>query len=259
MKTVKGVSIAVLAAAVLSAAACGGSSAKAAKPAATTPGTSSPPQAAASSSSSNAASGSTLTTDQISKLLLTDKDQAGYTFDASQDSTATTNAQDMVSTGGTACQTFVDAQEALSTKYGTTAEIDRQLTKTDGHTIEDSVMTFPSAAKAAAVIADLTTGLKSCKNLTVTQSGGGAVSMEPSAIPELAKTGQAGYVNYLIAGGKTELMAAELVHVGSTVSVVALIGPATTDPAALQQMSGKTLSQLSDVQAGRLKTAQGLG
>ena len=234
----------------LSLAACGGGSAKAAKPAAATPVTSSTTQAVAS--------GGGLTADQISKLLLTDSDEPGYTFDASQDGRGTTDTQDMVSTGGAACQTFVDAQEALSTKYGTNAEIDRRLTKTDGHMIEDSVMTFPSTTRAAAVISDLTTGLKGCKNLTVTQSGGGAVSMEPSAIPELAKADQAGYVNYMIAGGKTELMAAELVHVGTTVSVVALIGPATNDPAALRQMSGTTLSHLSDVQAGRLKTAQGL-
>ncbi len=265
----KGVSIAVLAAIVLSAAACGsGGSGKAAKPSASTRTSTSASTAAsattsaptAQAASSGGASGSTLTTDEISnRILLTGKDEAGYTFDPAQDSKATTNAQDVVATGGSACQTFVDAQEALSPKYGTTAEVDRELTKAgDGHSIEDSVMTFPSAAEASALITDLAAGLKGCQSLSVPQQGGGSVTMSPSAIPELARAGQAGYIDYLTADGKAELMAAELVAVGTAVSVVAIIGPVSTDPTVLKQMGGTLLSHLSDVQAGRLKSAQGV-
>ncbi|MBS2546495.1 sensor domain-containing protein [Catenulispora sp. NL8] len=261
----KGVSIAVFAAIVLSMAACStGGSAKAAKPSASTrtgavSSTSASPSTSAQAASSGSASGSTLTTDVISKqILLTGKDEAGYTFDPSQDSKATTNVQDVVATGGSACQVFVDAQEALVPKYGTTAEVDRELTKAgDGHSIEDSVMTFPSAAKASALITDLAAGLKGCQSLSVPQQGGGSVTMSPSAIPELAKAGQAGYIDYLTADGKAELMAAELVAVGTAVSVVAIIGPVSTDPTVLKQMGGTLLSHLSDVQAGRLKSAQG--
>ena len=270
----KGVSIAVLAAIVLSAAACGGGgSGKAAKPSASTrtstrtsasaaaSATASAPTAqAAQAASSSGAAGSPLTTDEISnQILLTGNDEAGYTFDPTQDSKATTNTQDVVATGGSACQTFVDAQEALSPKYGTTAEVDRELTKAgDGHSIEDSVMTFPSAAEASALITDLAAGLKGCQSLSVPQQGGGSVTMSPSAIPELAKAGQAGYIDYLTADGKAELMAAELVAVGTAVSVVAIIGPVSTDPTVLKQMGGTLLSHLSDVQAGRLKSAQGV-
>jgi hypothetical protein len=269
----KGVAIAVLTAAVLTTAACGGSAKKAATPPPTSStgsatSTSGPGSATSATSTTSAASssgaptgapGSTLTTAQISKLLLTDKDDVGYTFNASQDSTAVTTSQDSVTTGGAACQTFVDAEEALSTKYGTTAEVDRQLTKPNvAIGIESSVMVFPSADKAAAMVGDLAAGLKSCKNLAITQSGNVAVVMTPSAIPELTKNGQAGYIDYMSAGGKTELMAADLVHVGTAVSVVAFIGPMSNDPALLQQMGGKQLSHLSDVQVGRLKTAQGL-
>jgi hypothetical protein len=233
----KGIAIAVLVASVFTTAACGGSTKKAA-PASTL---------------------TTLTTDQIRKLLLTDKDDAGFTFDAAQDGTAVTSTQDVVTTGGSACQTFVDAQEALSTKYGTAAEVDRRLTKAgDGHAIEASVMAFPSPAKAAAMISDLTAGLQGCRNLAVNQAGG-AVTMAPSAIPELVKSGQAGYIDYLTAGGTTELMAADLVQVGAAVSVVAFVGPVTNDPAALRQMGGTQLAHLSDVQVGRLKNAQGPG
>ena len=262
----KGVSIAVLAAAVLTTAACGGSG-KAATPPASTSAKGAPTTLQTASTtpttqaaSSSGASGATLTKDQLAKALLTDKDDAGYTFDASQDSAATTDIQDRVATGGTACQTFIDAQEALSTKYGTTAEVDRQLTDAaGGHTIEDSVMAFPSAAKSSALITDLTASLKGCQSLSVPQAGGGSVAMQPSAIPELTKDGQVGYIDYLTVGGKTELVAADLVHVGTTVSVVAFIGPVTNDPNALKQMGGTVLSHLSDIQIGRLKTAQGLG
>ena len=263
----KGVAVVVLTAAVLVTAGCGGSAKKSAGPS-PTPGTASAASGTSATSAASAPSssgatagapGSTLTTAQISKLLLTDKDDAGYTFNASQDSSAVTTTQDTVTTGGTPCQTFVDAEEGLSTKYGTTAEVDRQLTKPNEPIgIESSVLAFPSADKAAAMIGDLTAGLKSCKNLAITQAGNVAVVMTPSAIPELTKDGQAGYIDYMSAGGRTELMAADLVRVGTAVSVVAFVGPISNDPAVLHRMGGQQLSHLSDVQVARLKSAQGL-
>ncbi|MEY9925717.1 hypothetical protein ABH926_000337 [Catenulispora sp. GP43] len=255
----KGVAIAVLVAAALTTAACGGGSAKKAAPPPSpmqTATTTMPPTAPTATSST--APAGALTAAQLGKLLLTSQDAAGFTYDASQDGTSVTSTQDVVTTGGSACQTFVDAQEALSTKYGTTAEVDRQLTKAnDSHVVESSVMAFPSAAKAAAMVSDLTVGLKGCKNLAVNQNGS-AVTMAPSVIPELVKSGQAGYIDYMTAAGNTELMAADLVQVGTVVSVVAFLGPVTNDPAALQQMGGTQLAHLSDVQVGRLKAAQGL-
>ena len=246
----------MLTASVLATAACGGSAKKAATPSQASSAVSVTSTAPAASSSGG--STGTLAKDQISKLLLTDEDAAGFTFDASHDGTSVTSTQDVVTTGGSACQTFVDAQEALSTKYGTTAEADRRLTKkNDSRIIESSVVEFPSADKASALISDLTAGLKGCKNLAVNQDGG-AVTMAPSAIPELTKADQVGYIDYLTAAGDTELMAAELVHVGTAVSVVAFVGPPTNDPAALRQMGGTQLAHLSDLQVGRLKTAQGL-
>ena len=258
----KGVSIVVLTAAVLATAACGGSAKKAPAPSPSatqaTQTTQTTQTAQTTAPTSAGSSSGSLTADQLGKLLLTGTDEAGYTYDASQDGNSVTSTQDVVTAGGSACQTFVDAQEALSTKYGTTAEVDRQLTKpNDNHAIQSSVMAFPSAAKASAMITDLTAGIKGCKNLSLSQEGA-SVSMEPSAIPELTKAGQVGYIDYMTANGKTELMAADLVQVGTTVSVVAIDGPLTNDPAALQQMGGTQLSHLSDVQVGRLKTAQGL-
>jgi hypothetical protein len=267
---IKGGSVAVLTAAVLMTAACsssgeiGGSAAGTSAPGTSVeskvptsggsvPGTSiAPPTSAATS---GGASGTTLSAAQISKLLLTDKDDPGYTYDASQDDASTTSAQDVVKTGGAACQTFVDAQDGLTTKYGTTAEVNRQLRKASaGHAIQDSVLVLPSDGKAQALVADLTSGLQGCKNLSMTISGSSG-TMAPAAVPQLIKAGQAGYINYLTIGGKTVLMAALLVHVGTAVSVVVLVGPVTSDKTALEQM-GATLAHLSDIQVGRLKAAQ---
>lgn len=210
------------------------------------------------SSSGTTAGGKSLTTDQISANLLTDKDDPGYTYDASEDGTSVTDTQDVVSSGGGACQTFVDAEDGLSTKYGTAAEVDRELAKSaEGHVIEDSVLAMPSPDKALAMISDLAGSLQSCKKLSVAISGKPG-SMELSAIPQLMKHGQAGYINYLTVGGKTVLMTADLVQVGSAVSVVALLGPVTNDKTELGQM-GATMGHLSDLQVARLNKAQGLG
>lgn len=279
---IKGGSIAVLTTVVLATAACSSSGQIGASAGSTSaPGTSAgstgktadtPPNTAVAPDSSSAGApssapssaptgggaGAALTTDQIRAVLLTDKDDPGYTYDASKDSTDTTDTQDAISAGGSACQKFVDAENGLSTTYGTTAEVDRELTKDSvGHVIEDSVLAMPSPAKALAMTSDVSASLQSCKSLSVTISGSPG-SMSLSAIPQLTKKGQAGYLDSMTVGGKTVLVAADLVQVGSAVSVVALIGPDTKDSTALQQM-GATLGHLSDIQVGRLKKAQGLG
>jgi hypothetical protein len=271
---IRGGSIAVLlTTAVLATAACsssgqigaaagssGGTTAAAsgAKTSDTPPNTSLTPASSGGATSTKGGTRSTLTTDQITHVLLTDKDDPGYTYDASKDSTSVTSTPDVVTSGGSVCQKFVDAENGLSTKYGTTAEVDRELSKAAaGHVIEDSVLAMPSSAKAGAMISDLTASLQGCKKLSVTISGSPG-SMQLSAISQLVKSGQVGYVNYLTVGGKTVLMTADLVRVGSAVSVVALVGPMTNDSTELQQM-GATMGHLSDIQVGRLKKAQGLG
>ena len=159
--------------------------------------------------------------------------------------------------GGSVCQTFVDAQDGLSTKYGTTAEVDRQLTKAaQQHVIQDSVLAFPSPDKAAAMVADANGALQSCKSLTVPIDGSPS-AMTLAVIPQLTHGGQLAYINYVTVKGKTVLMATELVNTGRRSRVVALDSPVTSDKATLEQM-GATLAHLSDLQVGRLKKAQGL-
>lgn len=257
---VKSAAVGAVAGVILATAACGSSGTAGGSAAAGggAKSTSAPPTGSTSGApSSAAAGGSALTSDQISALLLTDKDNPGYTFDASQDSTSTTDTQDQVTAGGSACQTFVDAQDGLSTKYGTTTEVDRQLTKaTQHHVIQDSVLAFPSPDKAAAMVADANGALQSCKSLAVPIDGSPS-SMTLAVIPQLTHGGQLAYINYVTVEGKTVLMATELVNTGQAVSVVALDSPVTSDKATLEQM-GATLAHLSDLQVGRLKKAQGL-
>ena len=273
---IKGGSIAVLTTAVLATAACGSSgqigaaagsasgpgtsvASSGAETASTPPNTSLvPATSGGSAASTGGGAGRTLTTEQITKILLTDKDDPGYTYDASRDSKRVTSTPDVVTSGGSVCQTFVDAENGLSTKYGTTAEVDRELSKVAvGHLIEDSVLAMPSSGKAGAMISDMTASLQGCKKLSAT-IGVHSGTMELAAIPQLVKSGQIGYVNHLTINGETVLMTADLVQVGSAVSLVALLGPNTSDKAALEQM-GATMGHLSDIQVGRLKKAQGLG
>lgn len=264
----KGAAMAALTAAVLATSACSNSgtiASSASHPSATgtsaATATSTPdssPTTDASAAPSGGASGGPLTTGQITKALLTDKDDPGYTFNAADDGISITTEQDRV-TGGTDCQAYMDAQEALYTKYATNAEVDRQLNKSaTSHSIQDTIMALPTVDTAKSVVSDLTTSLKTCKTLSVSNPNtGGGITMKFDTIPQLTKDGQAGYIDYLTSDTGTALMAAEVVQVGTAVSLVDLIGPMTSDTATLQQM-GATLAHLSDIQVGRLKTLQGL-
>lgn len=268
---VKSTAMVALGGAILTTAACTSSgtiaasgahtSAKSTSAASTGAGTGAASSAAsttAPSTDASSAAGTTLSADQITKNLLTDKDAPGYTFDASQDDTTMSDTQDRVTTGGSACQAFVDAQNGYTQKYNTVAQVSRQLTKTaEHHIIQDVVMAFPSSDKAAALISDATTGMQGCKSLKMTIDGGSG-SMLPAAIPQLVRSGQLGYINYMTVNGKTVMMAAEEVHVGQAVSVVVLISAPTSDKPTLERM-GATLAHLSDLQVGRLKKAQGMG
>lgn len=271
---IRNVSLAVVAGIVLATAACSSSgtvaasaahsSAKSTSAASTGAKTAAPSSAASSTSaapstdSSSGSSGTALSSDQLSKNMLTDKDAPGYTYDASQDDTTLSDTPDTVTSGGSACQRFVDAQNAATPKYDTSAEVSRALTKTaEQHVIQDVVMAFPSSEKAAAVVSDATTGLQGCKSLKLTIDGGSG-TMVPAVIPQLVHDGQLGYINYLTMKGKTVIMAADEVHVGQAVSIVVLVSAPTNDKPTLEKM-GATMAHLSDIQVARLKKAQGLG
>jgi hypothetical protein len=188
---------------------------------------------------------------------LTDKDVPGYTYDPSKDDTSTKDTPDVVTSGGSICQTLTDAMGTLSTKYGTTAEADRKLTdQTEGDMIITSVSVLPSVDKASAVISDLTAGLKGCKTLSMTPQDGQSVSIAFDA-PILMDKDQVGSVASISNGDKTLLMGIVAVRVGTAVSVVALYEPETQDTTALHQM-GVTLTDLSDIQFQRLKGAEAI-
>jgi PknH-like protein len=274
----KGVSIAVLTTAVLAMAACSSSGSVAASAAGTSAAlsatstsvaattvspivtTSSSPSASptAFSSPGGGAGGGTstsLTAEQIRTLLLTDKDDPGYTYDASADDTSTKDTPDVVTSGGSICQTLADAMGALSTKYGTTVAVNRKLTdQTKGNMIITSVSVLPSVDKASAVISDLTAGLNGCKTLSWTPEDSQPVSIAFDGAILMGKD-QAGSVAYISNGDKTLLMGIVEARVGTAVSVVALYEPETQDTTALHQM-GATLTDLSDIQFQRLNGAE---
>lgn len=279
----KSISIVALTASVLTATACSSSgtispSAAGKSSASSAPSTSTPSTSAASTStaatspspatttsstpsappttSSGDDPGEALTIDQIRGLLLTDRDDPGYTYDASKDDTRPNDTQHAV-TGNSDCQQFADATNALTTKYGTTIQVARELGKSSaGHEIRSAVAVLPSVDSAKALVFDLTASLKGCKALT-TMDGDQTLSMQIDVIPQLVKDGQVGYVSTTSAGGDSVLVAVELIRVGTAVSWVGLVGPSTSDAASLAKM-GATLSHLSDIQAARVKEAEGL-
>lgn len=275
----KGVSIAVLTAAVLAMAACSSSGSVAASAAGTSAAssatstsvaattaspivtTSSSPSASPTATSSPSGGGAgggastSLTAEQIRTLLLTDKDDPGYTYDASEDDTSTKDTPDVVTSGGSICQTLADAMGALSTKYGTTVAVNRRLTdQAKGNMIITSVSVLPSVDKASAVVSDLTAGLNGCKTLSWTPEDSQPVSIAFDGAILLGKD-QAGSVAYISNGDKTLLMGIVEARVGTAVSMVILYEPETQDTTALHQM-GATLTDLSDIQFQRLKGAE---
>ena len=189
---------------------------------------------------------------------MTDKDDPGYTYDASKDDTSTKDTPDVVTSGGSICQTLADAMGALSTKYGTTVEVDRKLTdQAKGYMIISSVSVLPSVDKASAVISDLTAGLNGCTTLSMTPQDGQSVSIAFDGTSILMGNDQVGCVAYISNGDKTLLMGIVEARVGTAVSVVALYEPETEDTTALHQM-GTTLTNLSDIQFQRLKGAEAI-
>ncbi|ACU72893.1 hypothetical protein Caci_4025 [Catenulispora acidiphila DSM 44928] len=225
--------VAVTAAAVLVVTACGGSG------------------------KSNGHSAAALTDDQVESLLLTDKDQPGYNFDASEDVRSTTDTPALVTTGDSACQSFRDAENALSTKYGTTVDLRRVLNSAHGVTmIQDAVEVMPSADKASALMADLTAGLKGCKTFTETEEN------EPTpttltAIPQMVGDDRVGYVTRASVQSDTEVDTTYVVRVGPVVVLMLETGTVNLGIVPLPQAS-ETLLRLSDLQVARLKSAAGV-
>lgn len=229
------VSIAAVATVVLAAGACGGSG-----------------------SGKKSGSGAALTADQVSGLLLTDKDEPGWQFSASSDEKDTRDYPATLSAGGTACQSLEDAQNVLSTKYGTTVDVLRTLlqsTGTGSGTLWDDVAVLPSSAKAAAVMSDLAAAVKGCQSFS--EPGGSSTSsFVLSADPRIPGAGNVAFTTYSTGGSDATMDITDMVQVGAEVVRIALGGQATHDSATLQQLAA-TVSHAADVQVSRLKAAQG--
>ncbi|MBS2550215.1 sensor domain-containing protein [Catenulispora sp. NL8] len=236
-----GSAVAVTTAAVLLVAACGASG-----------------KSASTASPGSGHSAAALTDDQVDSLLLTDKDQPGYYFDASLDVKSTTDSPALVTAGGSECQSFRDAENALSTKYGTTVDTLRILTANDGPgMIQDAVQVMPSTGKASALMSDLTAGLKGCRAFTETEQNQ-PVPITLTAISQMVGADRVGYTTNANVQGSTLVTATYVVRVGP--AVVSIMEVETAKNGVIPQPQAEaTLVRLSDVQVGRLKSAEGVG
>lgn len=191
-----------------------------------------------------------LTVDQVSTQLLTTKDVPGWNFEPLEDSRSAPDVRDTVTSGGSGCQTFVDAYDLSSTKYGTTDIVIRTFTHIgDSAELVDHVAVMPSKAKAAAVMSDLTSGLKDCKSYNST----GFAGTETVAVNAGAPAGHVVVTTSTTSGAHTLMITDDIVQVGEEVVVITYLGTARDDSTTMQP----TVSHASEAQAARLKAAQG--
>ena len=229
---IRHVSVAAVATAVLAAGACGGSG-------------------------SGSGSAKKLTADQISSLLLTDKDQPGWQFSADSDDKTTTDYPVTLPGAGSACESIDNAENVLSTKYGTTVNVLRTLLDPTGSgsgMLYDDVAVLPSSAKAAAVISDLAAALKGCQSYT-DGKGDSSFLVTVNANSPVPSTGHVSFTDYMTGGSHNAMDITDMVQVGDAVVRIAFVGTATHDTAALQQLAA-TVSRLSEAQISRLKAAE---
>jgi hypothetical protein len=191
-----------------------------------------------------------LTADQVNAQLLTAKDEPGWNFDPDADQRSTPDRPETVTSGGSACQTFLDAGDLLSTKYGTTDDILRTFPAPSGpQNLLDDVAVMPSKAKAAALMSDLATGLKGCTSYVTTGTNGATTVRADAGAP-------AGHVAFTMTAtirGDITVVTSDTIQVGEEVVTISYLGGAADDSAKVWQ----TVSHASEVQAARLKAAQG--
>ncbi|MFD0632709.1 hypothetical protein ACFQ9X_15040 [Catenulispora yoronensis] len=191
-----------------------------------------------------------MTADQVNAQLLTAKDEPEWSFNAESDQTGTPYTTTSLKSGGSACQQFLDADSTMFGKYGTTDRVTRTFLQPSGsNMLLDEVAVMPSKAKAAAMVADLTSGLKDCKSFVVTDND--------SATMVTANTGApAGHVVYTSSSADSTystMIITDAVQVGADVVMITYTGSTTDDPAKAQQV----VTHAAEVQAAHLKAAQG--
>jgi hypothetical protein len=208
----------------------------------------------AASASAPARAGGALTVDQLKAALLADADVPGYTVDPGGDSSDVKTEQDKVSSGGTACQKFMDASNGLAS-YGTVAEADHSW-KNDGTAtnVQFALFSFPTADQAKKVLADTRSGLAACPALTAgTGNSVGSMTLSPLGDLGVGDSSSA-FASVMNINGFTIVMAVAVVQVGSTTFNVAIGGPGLQKSA----VAGKTgdLKAFAAKQATKLKAAQ---
>ena len=197
-----------------------------------------------------------LTVDQLKQALPTNSDVAGYTFTPSEDTAKVAATPDQLTSGGPACQKFLDATAGLQSTYGTVAAAQRTLHEQTGsgsHEIQVNVMSFQDPAAASKLITDAKSSVSTCTNLAGTSNGAQIVgTLAP--IPQLqTATDRLGYTAFLTVSGVALVVAGETTQVGSAVVNIQVVGPQTQEQAALEQL-GMLLGQVTNTVIGKLTT-----
>jgi hypothetical protein len=212
-------------------------------------GTASGAAAAGGSASKTGSPTGPLTTGQLTKALPTDLDLSGFTYTATEDTTALTTTPTSLTSGGVACQKLFDASAGLSTTYGTVAEAERTLHETAGagRTVHVRILSFASADAAKAVLADVKAGVGGCS-----YASDSTTTLAIAAIPQLAnKPDRVGYAAVATTSGKSVFVGDETVQDGSAIVEATITGPVTQDTNALEAM-GTVISTASDATTGKL-------
>jgi hypothetical protein len=229
--------VAAAVAATMLTSACGGGKSAAAKAAAPVTG------------------GSTLTTDQLKAALLAASDVAGYTSDPSDDTATVTTTQTVVSVGGPACQKFMDASDSLVSAYGTTAQVDRQFTNTDGVVLHVTLAAYPSAAKAQADIDDLNSGVANCKSAATQDDSTDKTTLTLTAGPAVGAVAGGDSVSaYTVHAKQSDFdvtLVVESVRVGAEVVSVGLGGQGDVSK------EQKDLRDVAAREVAKVRAAQG--
>jgi hypothetical protein len=212
------------------------------------------PTTAAPTAAAPAAAGS-LSADQLKGALLAAADVPGYTADPSSAASGLKTDQEKVSDGGAVCQKFMDANDALVSAYGTTAEAEGAWQdQANGVLVQISMMAFPSADKAKAVVADVKSSVAGCQQLSA-GTGTEAGTMAITPLPDIqAGDSSTGFVASVQIGSVTFNEVVATVQVGSSSFSVTVGGPGldkATAPAKVADLKGYATKQ-----AAKLKAAQ---
>lgn len=228
--------------------ACGSQhTAKAAATSATSAPSSPALASAAPSVTPSQAGAAPLTEEQLTAVAdaLTKAGARGLTEDTSVRSTGVTEEKDDVSSGGPACQTFMDAMASYAPTYASSAEVDRGYEADTTNGREEVLVTLvshASPAQAHHAVEDLRTSATSCPHLTAALDDmTSRMNLAPMTQPTL---GDDSAVVRIGLEQPPTLITTALTQVGSTTVNVFVVSPKAYDPGVPAQVTKEVITLL---------------